>query len=173
MPSLSLTYGQTCPASLAHMDTLSSSADCTQEHYADLMGHLQICVAPPSRGMKLQSALHSAMRLQKADASGQRLKVASARTHSHTHRQTDRQMHTPCMRPPNCHRQAGEGEEGEGTQACGKRKERPLNAEKAEVIHFSSLPWPFGCLSDRSMNKGERVGVGGGRWGVGTSKYLG
>ena len=103
------------------MDTLSSNRDCTQEHYVDLMGHLQICVASPSRGMKLQSALYSAMRLQKADASGQRLKVASARTH--THRQTNAQG------PANVGKERGGGGGGEGTQACGKRKERPLNAE--------------------------------------------
>ena len=42
---------------------------------------------------------------------------------------------------------------------------RPLGAEKAAVIHFtlgSSLPWPFGRLSDGSMNKGESGG--GGIW---------
>jgi len=48
---------QACPASaLSQVDRLSGNRGCTQEHCADLMGHLQTCVASPSRAVKLQSA---------------------------------------------------------------------------------------------------------------------
>jgi len=64
------------------MDRLSGNRDRTQEHCADLMAHLQTCVASPDKAMKLQPALHGAQRLLEVDASKQRLKVANTHTHA-------------------------------------------------------------------------------------------